>query len=183
MRHRFRTTQWLPYGLESVFAFFADPANLPKLHPDWQQARIDEMDLHPASPRDGAFAPEGTTAAGRGTSVTLSFRPTRLSPIRLSWIALIEDFHWNERFCDRQVAGPFRYWRHCHRFQAWQSEQTGEHGTLLIETIEYELPFGAVGLLANRIAVRRVLEGTFRHRHRRTEELMREVNERVESNA
>ena len=48
MRHRFRTTQWLPYAVESVFAFFANPANLAKLHPEWQQARIDEIELHPA---------------------------------------------------------------------------------------------------------------------------------------
>ena len=97
MRHRFRTTQWLPYTVESVFAFFANPANLPKLHPDWQQARIDEIELYPAS-RNGSASPEPTIAAGRGTRVTLSFRPTPLSPVRLSWVALIEDFHWNDRY-------------------------------------------------------------------------------------
>ncbi len=47
MRHRFRTTQWLPYPVELVFAFFANPANLPKTPPDWQQARIDEIELTP----------------------------------------------------------------------------------------------------------------------------------------
>jgi ligand-binding SRPBCC domain-containing protein len=65
--------------------------------------------------------------------------------------------------------------------QAWQSEKTGEHGTLLIDTIEYELPFSTLGHLANRFAVRKMLEGLFNHRHRRTEELLREINERVES--
>jgi ligand-binding SRPBCC domain-containing protein len=68
--------------------------------------------------------------------------------------------------------------------QAWQSEKTGEHGTLLIDTIEYELPFGGVfGHFANRIAVRRMLESIFEHRHRRAEELLREINEGVESHA
>jgi len=110
MRHRFRTTQWLPYPVESVFAFFANPANLPKLQPGWQQARIDEIELHPAS-RNGKASLEATIAAGRGTRMTLSFRPTPLSLIRVSWVALVEDFHWNERFCDRQIEGPFRYWR------------------------------------------------------------------------
>ena len=180
MRHRFRTTQWLPHTVESVFAFFANPANLPRLHPNWQQARIDEIDLHPPS-RNGSRPSETMLAAGRGTRVTLSFRPTRLSPLRLSWVALVEDFHWNERFCDRQVEGPFRYWRQCHRVQAWQSEKTGEHGTLLIDTIEYELPFNTFGQLANRFAVKRMLENLFDHRHRRAEELLREINEGVES--
>jgi ligand-binding SRPBCC domain-containing protein len=182
MRHRFRTTQWLRYPVESVFAFFANPANLPKLLPDWQQPRIEEIELHPPS-RNSAAAPGETVAAGRGTRITLSFRPSRLSPIRVSWIALIEDFHWNERYCDRQIEGPFRYWRQCHRVQAWQSEKTGENGTLLIDTVEYELPFGRFGHLANRFAVRGMLESLFDHRHRRTEELLREINEGVESHA
>lgn len=182
MRHRFRTTQWLPHTVESVFAFFANPANLPKLHPDWQQARIDEIELHPASRKSGSSS-EATIAAGRGTRLALSFRPTPLSPVRVSWVALIEDFHWNERYCDRQIEGPFRYWRQCHRVQEWQSERTGEHGTLLIDTIEYELPFGRFGHLANRFAVRKMLEGLFEHRHRRAEELLREINEGVESHA
>ena len=172
MRHRFRTTQWLPHPVESVFAFFANPANLPKLHPDWQQARIEEIELHSAPPK-GFATSEAAFAAGRGTLMTLSFRATRLSPVRSTWVALIEDFHWNERFCDRQIEGPFRYWRHCHRVQAWQSEKTGEYGTLLIDTIEYELAFGAFGHFANRFAVRRMLESVFEHRHRRAEELLR----------
>lgn len=180
MRHRFRTTQWLPYSVGSVFAFFANPANLPKLHPDWQQVRIDDIEIHPA-PRKESAAPEATVAAGRGTRMTLSFRPTRLSPVRVSWVSLIEDFHWNERFCDRQIEGPFRYWRQCHRMQAWQSEKTGEHGTLLIDTVEYEVPFDTFGHLANRFAVRGMIESLFDHRHRRAEELLRELNERVES--
>jgi ligand-binding SRPBCC domain-containing protein len=182
MRHRFRTTQWLPYTVESVFAFFANPANLPKLHPDWQQARIDEIELHPPC-RNGSAPAEEPIAAGRGTRMTLSFRPTPLSPVRLSWVALIEDFHWNERYCDRQLEGPFLYWRQCHRVQEWQSERTGELGTLVIDTIEYELPFGRFGLFANRVAVRRMLENLFQHRHRRAEELLREINEGVESPA
>lgn len=181
MRHRFRTTQWLPYTVESVFAFFANPANLPKLLPDWQHARIDEIELHSAS-RNPA-APNATIAAGRGTRMTLSFRPSRLSPVRVSWVSLIEDFHWNERFCDRQIEGPFRYWRQCHRMQEWQSERTGEYGTLLIDTIEYELPFGRFGHLANRFAVRGMLESLFDHRHRRAEELLHEINAGVESHA
>lgn len=182
MRHRFRTTQWLPHTVESVFAFFANPANLPKLLPDWQQVRIDQIELHPAL-RNGSGAAEGMIAAGRGSRMTLSFRSTRLSPIRSTWVALIEDFHWNDRFCDRQIEGPFRYWRHCHRVQAWQSERTGEYGTLLIDTIEYELGFGALSHLANRIAVRRMLESVFEHRHRRAEELLGEISANVESHA
>ena len=47
------------------------------------------------------------------------------------------------------------------------------HAQLLIDTIEYELAFGAFGHFANRFAVRRMLESVFEHRHRRAEELLR----------
>lgn len=176
-RHRFRATQWLPFPVDFVFDFFADPSNLPKLMPDWQQARIEAIELHPPA---RMLAPD-RIAAGRGTQLTLSFRAAPLSPVRVSWTALIEDFHWNERFCDRQIDGPFRYWRQCHRVQAWQSETTGEDGTLLIDTIEYELPLRRLEGLVNRLAVKRMLTRMFNHRHRRTEQLLRELSEREES--
>lgn len=180
MKHRFRTTQWLPYPVDFVFAFFADPSHLPELMPKWQQARIDQIELHPPRLRS-ASAAAGQIAAGRGTRLKLSFRPAPLAPVRASWVALIEDFHWNERFCDRQIEGPFRYWRHCHRVQEWQQETTGEDGTLLIDAVEYDLPFGRLGKIANQVAVKRMLRQLFAYRHRRTEELLREVSERVES--
>lgn len=182
MRHRFRTTQWLPYPVDFVFAFFADPSNLPELMPKWQQARIDEIELHPARPKC-AEALDGRIAAGRGTRLNVSFRPAPLAPLRASWVALIEDFHWNERFCDRQIEGPFRYWRHCHRVQEWQHDRTGEYGTLLIDSIEYELPFGRLGRIGNQIAVKQMLNLLFEYRHRRAGELLRELSERVECHA
>lgn len=179
MRHRFRTSQWLPYPLERVFAFFADPANLPRLLPPWQRARLDAIELHPAAGNPGL----SSTAAGSGTRVTLSFRPTPLAPIRVSWDALIENFHWNHRYCDRQIRGPFLYWRHCHRMQAHESERTGEPGTLLVDTVEYDLPFGTLGRVANRVAVERLIASVFRYRHRRAAELLRELSEGAESRA
>lgn len=182
MRHRYRTAQWVPHPVDFVFAFFADPVNLPKLFPEWQHARIDEIDLHPAPVRSNAGS-SATTAAGRGTSLKLSFRPTRFSPMRTSWVARIEDFHWNERFCDRQVEGPFRYWRHCHRVQEWQSESTGEEGTLIIDTVEYELPVHRFERMANRLIVKPRIESVFRHRQTRTEQLLRELTEPVETPA
>ncbi|HTV08783.1 MAG TPA: SRPBCC family protein [Candidatus Aquilonibacter sp.] len=172
---RFRAEQWLPHPVEFVFAFFANPANLPRLMPHWQQPRIDEIELHPAPPKSTGAFPR-PIAAGKGSRVTISFRPAPLSPVRLSWVALIENFHWDHRFCDRQIRGPFRYWRQCHSMHACQSERTGEHGTMVVDTIEYELPFGRIGQVTNRVAVRRLIASIFRYRHHRTTELLRELS-------
>lgn len=172
---RFRVEQWLPHPVEVVFAFFANPANLPQLMPAWQRARIDEIELHPAPPK-AADRHDPSVAAGTGTRLTFSFRPAPMSPLRVSWVAQIENFHWDHRFCDRQIRGPFRYWRQCHSVQSCESERTGEQGTLIVDTIEYELPFGKLGQMTNRVAVRRIIATVFQHRHRRTEELLGELS-------
>lgn len=172
MRHHFHAEQWLPYPRELVFAFFANPENLPRLMPKWQKARIEEATFAPPPPR-----PDGTPrypgmAAGSGTRLTISGRPFPLSPLRLPWEALIEDFRWNEGFCDVQVRGPFAYWRHCHSVEARPSAETGAPGTVVIDDVRYEPPFGKAGEIADKLAVARGMAIMFRYRQKRTAQLL-----------
>src|ERR1035441_8722543 len=110
MGYSHHTEQWLPYPVEAVFAFFADPDNIPALLPIRQQARIEKVSLVPPSNP----ANPGTTAyAGNGTRLTLSFRPFRYCPLRLRWEAEITEFSWNGQVCYRQVRGPFAWWCPC----------------------------------------------------------------------
>jgi ligand-binding SRPBCC domain-containing protein len=153
MRHHFQTEQWLPYSKERVFAFFADPANLSPLMPPWQQARMEKAEIV-APP----MAPGGKVVAGAGSVLTISFRPIPGIPWRLKWEAHITEFHWNEFFCDEQRRGPFHYFRHCHRIR-------GENnGTIVSDEVEYELPLGLLGDLANGLAVKTQVRALFRHR-------------------
>lgn len=169
MRYAFQAEQWLPHPIARVFAFFADPANLPRLMPAWQDARIDSIQLIPAPNTPPDFP--GRVAAGAGTRMTLSFRPIPLSPIRLKWDAEIAAFAWNDHFCDIQLArGPFAYWRHCHRLT--QETRHGVPGTLLTDQLEYALPFGPLGHVAHTLGVRRQIEVAFGFRHGRTAELL-----------
>ena len=166
MMLHYRTEQSLPYPVERVFAFFADPQNLPRLMPTWQRARIESAALVPPPPPPTAFPGSEHIRAGSGSRMTLTIRPFPFSPIRLPWDALIEDFRWLEGFCDVQTRGPFRYWRHCH------SVTSNANGTLLTDSVEYELPLGALGTFANWIFVRHQLAATFRYRQQRTLELL-----------
>jgi ligand-binding SRPBCC domain-containing protein len=166
MRLQFQTEQRIPYPLEMVFAFFADPNNLPKLMPTWQHARIDHATFVPPPPPPHPFPGSDNITAGTGTRLLITIRPVPLSPIRASWQALIEDFRWLEGFCDVQLSGPFKYWRHCHTVQSHRS------GTLLNDHVEYELPLGPLGSLADKLFVHRQLAATFRYRQRRTLELL-----------
>jgi ligand-binding SRPBCC domain-containing protein len=166
MRFHFQTEQRLPYPLEMVFAFFADPANLPRLMPPWQHARIDRATYVPPPPPAQPFPGSDRITGGTGTRLTITIRPVPLCPIRASWEARIENFRWLEGFCDVQLSGPFKYWRHCHTVQSHRS------GTLLQDEVEYELPLGPLGSLADKLFVHRQLAATFRYRQRRTLELL-----------
>jgi ligand-binding SRPBCC domain-containing protein len=174
MRYRFQAEQWLPYPLETVFAFFADPANLPRLMPDWQRARIDHATFAAPPPPPKLFPGSDRITAGTGTRLTITIRPLPLLPFRLPWIAVIEDFRWLEGFCDVQERGPFAYWRHCHTVRA--ETRNGIAGTHLRDAVEYEPPFGPLGSIANAIFLRRQLAATFRFRQKRTLELLAAVN-------
>jgi ligand-binding SRPBCC domain-containing protein len=55
------------------------------------------------------------------------------------------------RFVDEQVRGPFRRFRHEHRFT-----QTDD-GTELIDEIHFEAPLGPLGRIAERLVLERYL--------------------------
>src|SRR5579875_2664847 len=142
MRQHFETEQWLPFPRNLVFAFFANPMNLPPLMPGWQQARIDEITLvPPPRPPEGVARVPGVFA-GDGTRLLITARAGPGMPLRVPWLALIEDFRWDEGFCDVQVKGPFAYWRHCHSVR--EEERDGRAGTVVRDAVEYALPLAAV---------------------------------------
>lgn len=171
--YAFNTEQWLPYPLEIVFAFFAMPENLPRILPKWQKSRIEEANFVPPPPRPKSNIGLKSFAAGAGTKITLSYRPFPLSPIRIPWRAKITEFDWNNYFCDEQEAGPFAYRSHCHRVRA--ETRDGVEGTMVIDAVEYALPGGMLGALANEFFVKQQMKATFAHRHKATVEWLERV--------
>jgi ligand-binding SRPBCC domain-containing protein len=170
VRYHFQAELWLPYPLEQVFTFFADPANLPRLMPEWQKARIETATYIAPPTAPVAFPGSERIIAGTGTRLTLTIRPVPFSPIRLPWDALIEDFQWLHGFCDVQLRGPFAYWRHCHIVTP--ETRDGVTGTHLRDAVEYAPPLGKLGVIANAIFLRHQLKATFRFRQKRTLELL-----------
>jgi ligand-binding SRPBCC domain-containing protein len=161
MGYTFQTEQWLPYSRQEVFAFFADPSNLPSLIPAWQKARIESATIVPPPRRPGTT---DAKAAGVGSRITLSFKPFRFSPLRVRWEAEITDFAWNSHFRDVQLRGPFAAWSHSHYLRS--IDRAGVDITLIVDQIEYRLPFGPVGKLSRRWVekqLRRAFE--FRQEH------------------
>jgi len=160
MRHHFQTEQWVPFPREQVFSFFADPSNLPPLMPGWQHARVERANY--VSPPEMPHT--GKVVAGQGSLMTISFRLLPLLPLRLEWDAYIAEFRWGDYFCDEQVRGPFRYFRHCHRIR--DEVRDGVRGSAVNDAVEYELPLGLLGDLANGLGVRRQIRSLFHHRQK-----------------
>ncbi len=88
-------------------------------------------------------------------------RTLRISPLGIPWLARHEGFVPGRQFCDVQQSGPFRRWRHVHRFVP------ASGGCWLEDDLNFEPPlwplsWPVMGLL------RRQLEQMFLFRHQST---------------
>jgi ligand-binding SRPBCC domain-containing protein len=162
MSQRLHVEHWIPVPLPKVFAFFADPHNLPRIMPPSQGAKILKLNLVP--PRlVGGTRPGGyERMAGTGTEITFKFRAIPHIPIHERWVAVITEFSFNEHFSDIQKQGPFKSWHHTHTFESRTID--GQEGTLVGDEVEYEVGFGVVGSFLEKMLFHRMMKGIFEHR-------------------
>lgn len=84
----------------------------------------------------------------------------------LGWEADIEEYDPPTRFVDNQRGGPYRKWHHVHTFV-----EEGPN-TRIIDDVQYEMPFGFLGKLVEKLIVRRQVEGIFDYRRTKLEQLL-----------
>jgi ligand-binding SRPBCC domain-containing protein len=134
---RLRTETWVSAPLDTVFAFFADAANLQVLTPPWVHFVI---------------RTPGPIEMRRGARIAYSIR---LHGIPVAWESEITLWQPLERFVDEQRRGPYRRWAHTHTFAAVRG------GTRMVDEVEFSVLAGwLVGAL-----VRRDLRQIFTFRH------------------
>jgi ligand-binding SRPBCC domain-containing protein len=139
---------WVPSGLHETFEFFERPQNLARITPPWLGFRI--------------LTPEPIVMA-RG--LTIDYR-VRVLGMPSHWRSLISEYDPPNSFRDLQVIGPYRLWDHRHRFRREQG------GTVIEDFVVYELPLGPLGLVLNRLAVRRQLDAIFDYRQAQIDALL-----------
>jgi ligand-binding SRPBCC domain-containing protein len=160
--------EWVPFSVENVFGFFANPDNLPRLMPAASETKLTEVN-RTRPPTATEIATE--KAAGVGSTIVTSFRAVPFLPLRARWIARITEFEWNHHFSDVQDEGPFRTWHHRHEFVA--QERNGVAGTLVRDVVDYEVGFSFVGVIVNVLFVRHQLEKTFAERQKTLPKLLK----------
>lgn len=137
----------IPAPIDEVFEFFSNPANLAKITPKSVGFRDLTPDANPMRP---------------GLEIIHEIRWLGL-PVR--WHTLIEEYDPPHGFVDRQLKGPYKHWRHRHTFE----EAPG--GTLMRDHVQYELPFGMLGVVTHRLIVARQLRRIFDYRGRKIRKL------------
>ena len=172
MSRRFESEQWVPAPVERVFAFFADPHNLPRIMPPAMGTKLVKLNLVP--PRFAAGqAPLGTLRmAGAGTEMTVAFRVIPYLPVHERWLVRITEFSLNEYFHDMQKQGPFHCWEHTHTFEPMMRD--GIMGTLLRDEVEYDVGFGMVGRGLETAIFQNIFRATFNYRRRAVGEIFPE---------
>lgn len=144
---------------EAVWDFHSTTDGLVALTPDWLNLRIEAV--------RGPDEEPDPDVLDVGSTIRSSVRPFGVGP-RQEWISEItarERSAQSGYFTDVMSDGPFREWRHTHRF-----ESDGE-STLVRDTVEYRLPLGGVGDIVGPLA-RIGFAPMFWYRHRETRSLL-----------
>ncbi|MBD3299322.1 MAG: CDP-paratose 2-epimerase [candidate division Zixibacteria bacterium] len=141
-RYQLRRELHIPLPRDEVFAFFSDAANLERITPNFLRFKI--LTPLPLEMKPGAI---------------IDYE-LRLFMIPFRWRTEITEYVPNEHFADVQVKGPYKVWDHRHEFR-----DAPDGGTIMTDTVNYDLLFGPLGRLAHALMVKRSVRKIFDHRN------------------
>lgn len=147
-----KQTQILPISIEEAWDFFSTPDNLNELTP----AEL-------AFKRTSEDEPRGMFA---GQLFTYKIR---LGGIPMTWVTEITHVFEQDYFVDQQRFGPYKMWHHRHQFKA-----IGPNKVEMLDHVQYGIPMGFLGRLANAMFVGKQVREIFEFRRKKLEELFPE---------
>lgn len=139
--YRLTAKQYLPINPEIAWGFLSNPENLQGITPS-------HMGFQILSGADKPMFP--------GQIIQYSVAPFK--GIRTRWVSEITHVKEGVYFVDEQRFGPYSLWHHKHFIEEV------EGGVLMEDIIDYKLPYGPLGPLAQFLFVKRQLTGIFEYR-------------------
>lgn len=140
---RFEKSSVIPSPVETVWAFHERPDAIELLSPPALRPKI--------------LAKKGGLQTGSRVELRVP-----IGPFGMRWLALHVDHEDRRYFTDEQIRGPFRYWKHVHRFEPV------EGGTRLTDVVDFSLPLGPLTDWIFGWAVKLQLRWMFDQRHAMT---------------
>lgn len=134
--------QVLPISRAAAWDFFSSPDNLGKITPP-------QMNFEILSRTGGQRMFEGQV---------IHYRITVMPLIRVTWVTKITNVDEGVSFTDEQLQGPYAIWKHLHQFSDVAD------GTEMRDHVEYALPMGLLGTVANTLFVEREVNRIFDYR-------------------
>jgi len=135
--------QHLPIPLAEAWNFFSSPVNLSKITPP-------QMKFVVTSDYD-----ENTKMY---PGMIITYKITPLLGIKMNWMTEITHVKEDEYFVDEQRFGPYALWHHQHHFKEIKG------GVLMTDLLNYAIPYGVIGRLANEVLVEKQIKNIFAYR-------------------
>lgn len=136
--------------MDEAWDFFSSPLNLAKITPK-------EMNFVVTSDynKDTKMYP----------GMIITYKVSPLLGIKLDWMTEITHVKEAEYFVDEQRFGPYALWHHQHHFKAV------EGGVMMYDILNYAIPYGIIGRLANALLVHKEINKIFAYREKAIVEL------------
>ncbi len=145
--------QYLPISLEKAWAFFSTPLNLNEMTPD-------DMAFEILTDVKGKKMYPG---------MIINYKVSPFPGVKMRWTTEITHVEDLKYFVDEQRFGPYSFWHHKHFFEEV------EGGVKAIDIVDYGLPLGPLGAIAQQVFVKNKLKQIFDFRFQKMEELFGKV--------
>lgn len=136
-------SQKIPVSLETAWDFFSSPANLSKITPKYMGFVTTSQQLISQKMYPGQI---------------FTYKVSPLMGFKIDWMTEITHVVDNQYFVDEQRFGPFAMWHHQHHFKEIKG------GVEMTDIVDYVLPFGPLGSIANALFVKKQFDEMFQYR-------------------
>lgn len=152
--YRINFKQNIPATIDKVWDFISSPHNLKLITPPHMGFKIiSEMDSEKMYPGQ-----------------IIAYKVSPVAGIKLTWVTEITHVKEQEYFVDEQRFGPYTLWHHKHFIRPIKN------GVEMTDIVDYKIPFGFVGDIANSVFIKKQLQTIFDYRFKKVVEIFGEYN-------